>query len=194
MYNECYMDNTIHTTYRVSWTITSHAFDFHTSLIHVNILCTNILTSTYSMSLYVQVMTHAQSSHVMAICTSKLITCQYIRTHILTSKHVTLSQAMMLSNKAYNGLKQATNNHKLGHEHRPQTVTGSPRRSLPSPRQGKASPRRTRKSPFPVLELDRCAFPRLGKPLHLGEHHLCLGKDSFFLETSFPRLGKAQLS
>ena len=31
MYNEYYMDNTIHTTYRVSWTITSPAYDFHTS-------------------------------------------------------------------------------------------------------------------------------------------------------------------
>ena len=67
MYNECYMDNTIHTTYRVSWIITSAAYDFHTSFIHVNILCTYISTSTYSMSFYVQAMTHAQSSHVMAI-------------------------------------------------------------------------------------------------------------------------------
>ena len=31
MYNECYMDNTINTTYWVSWTITSPAYDFHTS-------------------------------------------------------------------------------------------------------------------------------------------------------------------
>ena len=31
MYNECYMDNIIHTTHRVSWTITSPAYDFHTT-------------------------------------------------------------------------------------------------------------------------------------------------------------------
>ena len=31
MYNECYMDNTNHTTHLVSWTITSPAYDFHTS-------------------------------------------------------------------------------------------------------------------------------------------------------------------
>ena len=31
MHNKCYMDNTIHTTYRVSWTTTSPAYDFHTS-------------------------------------------------------------------------------------------------------------------------------------------------------------------
>ena len=71
--------------------------------IHVNILCTHISTSTYNMSFYVQAMIHTQSSHVMAIYTYKLITCLYIRTHILTSKHVTLSQAMTLSNKSYNG-------------------------------------------------------------------------------------------
>ena len=29
MHNECYMDNTNHTTYRVSWIITSPAYDFH---------------------------------------------------------------------------------------------------------------------------------------------------------------------
>ena len=67
--------------------------------IHVNILCTHISTSTYNISFYVQGMTHTQSSHVMAICTSKLITCQYTRIHILTSNHVTLSQAMTLLNK-----------------------------------------------------------------------------------------------
>ena len=31
MHNEHYMDNTIHTTYWVSWTITSPTYDFHTS-------------------------------------------------------------------------------------------------------------------------------------------------------------------
>ena len=31
MYNECYIDNIIHTTHRVSWTITSPAYDFHNS-------------------------------------------------------------------------------------------------------------------------------------------------------------------
>ena len=71
--------------------------------IHVNILCTHISTSTYNMSFYVQEMIRTQSSHVMSICTYKLIICQYIRTHILTSKHVTLNQAMTLSNKSYNG-------------------------------------------------------------------------------------------
>ena len=71
--------------------------------IHVNILCTHISTSTYNMSFYVQAMIRTQSSHVMSICTYKLITCQYIRTHILTTKHVTLNQAMTLSNKSYNG-------------------------------------------------------------------------------------------
>ena len=49
---------------------------------------THISTLTHNMSFYVQAMTHTQSSHVMAICTYKSTTCQYIKTHILTSKHV----------------------------------------------------------------------------------------------------------
>ena len=135
--------------------------------IHANILCTYISTSTYNMSIYVQAMTHTQSSHVMAICTYKLITCQYIRTHMLTSKHVTLSQSMTLPNKSHIGPeashKQSQTRRRdrpqTSHKHRPHAVTGSPRRSLPSPRQissprrAKALPRRTRKSLFPVLGL-----------------------------------------
>ena len=116
MYNECYMDNTIYTTYRVSWTITLPAHDFHTSFHSCQHTCTHISTSTYNMSFYVQEMTHTQSSHVMAICTYKLITIQYIRPHILTSKHVTLSQAMTVSNKSYNGPEASHNNHTPGHE------------------------------------------------------------------------------
>ena len=73
--------------------------------IHVNISCTHISKSTYNMSFYVQAMTHTQSSHVMAICTYKVITCQYIIKYILTSKHVTLCQAMTLLNKSYNDPK-----------------------------------------------------------------------------------------
>ena len=57
--------------------------------IHVNISCTHISTSIYNMPFYVQPMTQTQSSHVMAICTYQFITCRYIRTYILTSKHVT---------------------------------------------------------------------------------------------------------
>ena len=80
-----------------------HMTSIHHS-IHVDISCTHISTSTYNMSFYVQAMTHTQSSHVMAIWTYKPITCQYIRTRILTSKHVTLSQEMTLSSKSNNGL------------------------------------------------------------------------------------------
>ena len=90
--------------------------------IHVNISCTHISTSAYNMSFYVQVMTHTQSSHVMAICTYKLITCQYIRTHILKSKHVTLSQAMTLSNKSYNDLEASRKQSQIGPQNRPKTV------------------------------------------------------------------------
>ena len=151
--------------------------------IHVNISYKHISTFTYNMSFYVQEMTHKQSSHVMVICTYKLITCQYIRTHILTFKHVTLSQAMTLLNKSYNGLKA---NHKQSqtkprdrsqtcHKHRLQIVTCSPMRSLPLPRRSGlprraiASPRRTRRSHFLFSGLPRRTCPRPGGPLHLGE-------------------------
>ena len=87
--------------------------------LHVNILCTHISTSTYSMSFYVQAMTHTQSSHVMAICTYKLVTCQYIRTHILTSKHITLSQEVALANKSYNGLEASHKQSQTGPRDRP---------------------------------------------------------------------------
>ena len=68
MYNECYVCNTIHTTHRVSWIITSPSYDFIHHFIHVNILCMHISALTYNMSSYVQAMTHTQSSHVIAIC------------------------------------------------------------------------------------------------------------------------------
>ena len=122
--------------------------------IHVNISYKHISTFIYNMSFYVQAMTHTQSSHVMVICTYQPITCQYIRTHILTSKHVTLSQAMTLSNKPYNGPEASHNQSQTGprdrpqtsHKHRPHAVTGSPRHSLPSPRRS-GSPRRATASP-----------------------------------------------
>ena len=87
--------------------------------IHVNILSSHISTSTYNTSFYVQAMTHKQSSHVMAICTYKLITCQYIKTYILTPKHVTLSQAMTLSNKSYNGPEASHKKSQTGPRDRP---------------------------------------------------------------------------
>ena len=58
MHNECYMDNTIHTTYRC------HGQSHHlhmTSInhfIHVNLSCQHILTFTLNMSFYDQVMAH----------------------------------------------------------------------------------------------------------------------------------------
>ena len=47
MHNECYMDNTIHTTYRVSWTITLPGYDFHTSLF-MSIYHTNIYQHSHA--------------------------------------------------------------------------------------------------------------------------------------------------
>ena len=121
MHNECYMDHTIHTTYRC------HGLSHHlhmTSIQHfirVNISYKYISTFTFIMSFYDQAMTNTQashvmaiahnnsshvnmleysylhpnkslhcqvvaylqSSHIMAVCTNKLITYQHIRTHIL---------------------------------------------------------------------------------------------------------------
>ena len=89
----------------------------------------------------------------MAICTYKLITCQYIRTYLLTSKHVTLSQAMTLSNKSYNGPKV---NHKLGYETNPKQAMNTGLKQSQA-RLG-------------------VAYLHLGEPLHLGEQHPRLGR------------------
>ena len=70
--------------------------------IHVNISCKHISTFTFNISFYDQAITHA-SKPCNDHCTQQFITCQHIRTHILTSKHVTLSQAMTYSNKSHNG-------------------------------------------------------------------------------------------
>ena len=95
MHNECYMDNTIHTTYRC------HGQSHHlhmTSInhfIHVNLSCQHISTFTLNMSFYDQAMTHT-SKPCNGHCTYKHISCQHVRVHTLTPKHVTLSQAMTL--------------------------------------------------------------------------------------------------
>ena len=96
-----------------------HMISIH-HFIHVNITCTHISTSTYIMSFYAQVMKHTQSSHVMVTCTYKLTTCQYIRTHILTSKHVTLGQARTLSTKSYNGPEASHDQSQTGSRDEPQ--------------------------------------------------------------------------
>ena len=54
MYNECYMDNTNHTTHRVSWTITLPTYDFHTSFhscqyimhVYININVPHVILSS----------------------------------------------------------------------------------------------------------------------------------------------------
>ena len=102
-------------------------------------------------------MAYLKSSHVMVICSYKLITCQHIRTHILTSKHVTLSQAMTHPNKSHNGPRskpqqsqtRPRDRPQTGHKHRLRTVAGSPRRSG-SLRRATTSPKGNRMSPFPV--------------------------------------------
>ena len=61
MHNECYMDNTIHTTYRY------HGQSHHlhmTSInhfIHINLSCKHISTFTFNMPFYDQTMTHTSN-------------------------------------------------------------------------------------------------------------------------------------
>ena len=57
IYNECYMDNINHTTHRVSWTITSPTYDFHTSF-HSCQYIMHAYFNINNMSFYVQAMTH----------------------------------------------------------------------------------------------------------------------------------------
>ena len=113
----------------------------HTNSSHVNMLEYSYLHP--NRSLHCQVVAHSQSSYVMATCTNKFITCQHIRAHILTSKHVILSQAMTLSNKSHNGPRsmpqqlqtEPRDRPEIGHRHKPRTPAGTLRCSLPLPRQ-----------------------------------------------------------
>ena len=72
MHNECYMDNTIHTTYqchRQSHHL--HMTSIH-HFIHANISCKLIPTFTFNMSFYDQAVTHTQAINVMAIAYTNL--------------------------------------------------------------------------------------------------------------------------
>ena len=67
MHNECYMDHTIHTTYRChGQSHHLHMTSIH-HFIHVHLSYKHISTFTFIMSLYDQAITHTQASHVMAI-------------------------------------------------------------------------------------------------------------------------------
>ena len=103
----------------------------------------------------------------MVVYINKLITSQHIRTHISTSKHVTLSQAMTHSNKSHNGPRN--NNHKLCHKIDPKqaTTTGL--------EQSQAHPRE--------------AYLRLGEVVHLGKQQPHLGglEGPIFLSSGSPK-------
>ena len=98
MHNECYIDNTIHTTYQC------HGQSHHlhmTSInhfIHVNLSCKHIPTFTFSMSFYDQAMTPPQARHIMAIAHNNSSHVNMLE-YSLTSKQVTLNQVMKHSNK-----------------------------------------------------------------------------------------------
>ena len=121
MHNECYMDNTIHTTYRVPWTITSPTYDFHTSF-HS---CQYIIQAYINIHMQHVILYSSNDTHTIkpgnGHCTYQFITCQYIGTHILTSKHVTLSQVMTLSIKSH-----------IGPRRKPQPITNRAIKSAPN--------------------------------------------------------------
>ena len=86
--------------------VMTHTHASHVMITHKNSSYVKMLEYTYwhpNRSLHYQVVAHSQSSHVMAIYTYKLITCQHVRAHIFTSKHVTFSQEMTHLNKSHNG-------------------------------------------------------------------------------------------
>ena len=68
MYNECYMDNTIHTTYWVSWTITSPAYDFHTSF-HS---CQYIMHSYININIQHVILCSSNDTHTIKSCNGYL--------------------------------------------------------------------------------------------------------------------------
>ena len=96
MHNECYMDNIIHTTYRVSWIITSPAYDFHTSF-HS---CQYIIQAYINIHMQHVILCSSNDTHTIkpcnGHCTYQFITCQYIGVHANMSLHcqvVTHSQS-----------------------------------------------------------------------------------------------------
>ena len=70
MYNECYMDNTNHTTHLVSWTITSPAYNFHTS-IHS---CQYIIYAYININLQHVLLCSSKDMHTIKPCNSHLHT------------------------------------------------------------------------------------------------------------------------
>ena len=73
MYNECYMDNTNHTTHLVSWTITSLAYDFHTSF-HS---CQYIMHAYININKQHVILCSSNDTHIIKPCNGHL----HIQTH-----------------------------------------------------------------------------------------------------------------
>ena len=104
MHNDCYMDNTIHTTYRVPWIITSPVYDFHTSF-HS---CQYLIRAYINIYIQHVILWSSNDTYISkpcnGHCTYQFITCQYIGVRILTSKQViTLSSSVTLTIKPCHG-------------------------------------------------------------------------------------------
>ena len=113
--------------------------------------------------------------------TQQFITYQHVRTHTLTSKHVTqwpLKQAMIITNWAMRPTRNRL-------QHRPRTIVGTPRLSPPRPRQS-GSPRRA------TLRLGRLECPPPLSPS--SSRRSCLRLSGpLLLGGPFPRLGVAAI-
>ena len=70
MYNECYMDNTNHTTHLVSWTITSPAYDFHTSIQS----CQYIMHAYININIQHVILCSSNDTHTIKPCNGHLHT------------------------------------------------------------------------------------------------------------------------
>ena len=68
MYNECYMDNIIHTTHRVLWTITSPAYDFHTTF-HS---CQYIMHAYININIHHVILCSSNDTHIIKPCNGHL--------------------------------------------------------------------------------------------------------------------------
>ena len=68
MYNECYIDKTIHTTYRVSQTITSPAYDLHTPF-HS---CQYIMHACININIQHVILCSSNDTHTIKPCNGHL--------------------------------------------------------------------------------------------------------------------------
>ena len=176
-----------------------YAYNFHTSFIHVNILCKHISTFTFNMPFYDQAMAYTQGIHVMAIAHNN-------SPHINMLEHIHRHPTMsLLANDTLKQVtqwhtKQATITHKSGHEIDPKQAMNTGLKQsqahlgvahLLLGRVVNLGRPESPHSMFPGSPRSSC--PRLGGPLCLCGPSLLLGVASIFNGRFTPSLRRIEV-